>query len=82
MGKTTYQLVQDFSHQQYLSMLFGVYAGIILCSYRGNPAVLCAAAMTSVFDPSLHPAAPMLLMSLAQKDSQVEKFRNGAGDGW
>ena len=53
-------------------MLFGVYAAIILCSYRGNPAVLCAAAMTSVFDPSLHPAAPMLLMSLAQKDSQVE----------
>ena len=37
----------------------------------GNPAVLCAAAMTSIFDPSLQPAAPMLLMSLAQKDSQA-----------
>lgn len=45
---------------------------IFLCEYQGNPAVLCAAAMTSIFDPSLQPAAPMLLMSLAQKDSQVE----------
>ena len=47
---------------------------IFLCEYQGNPAVLCAAAMTSIFDPSLQPAAPMLLMSLAQKDSQVVKL--------